>query len=286
MNEPTLDVSGLPTYAFGRRDPRWVAVLLLMAIEGSVFGLVLFAYFYTRTRLEVWPPTNVGHREVAYGAVTLGLLLASVLERAEAGETILVVVIADGVETLVFRATDALADFSPAASVEQQIAWGNDSLSYHDFLTWRQMVTREPRRRSKPVAPSAPPALRTGRWKFTLTGSRCTECGAVQLPPARVCSACHALDRMTQSPVADRRAVVAAFAVDRLAESPSPPLTTAVLDFDGGGRFECEVTDLGAAALHLGDQMELTFRRLFTAEGVHNYFWKARPLRSGSSAES
>ena len=78
MNEPTLDVSGLPTYAFGRRDPRWVAVLLLMAIEGSVFGLVLFAYFYTRTRLEVWPPTNVGHREVAYGAVTLGLLLASV----------------------------------------------------------------------------------------------------------------------------------------------------------------------------------------------------------------
>jgi hydroxymethylglutaryl-CoA synthase len=23
----------------------------------------------------------------------------------------------------------------------------------------------------------------------------------------------------------------------------------------------------------------MTFRRLFTAGGVHNYFWKARPLR-------
>jgi hypothetical protein len=25
----------------------------------------------------------------------------------------------------------------------------------------------------------------------------------------------------------------------------------------------------------------MTFRRLFTAGGVHNYFWKARPLRTG-----
>jgi hydroxymethylglutaryl-CoA synthase len=24
--------------------------------------------------------------------------------------------------------------------------------------------------------------------------------------------------------------------------------------------------------------VEMTFRRLFTAEGVHNYFWKAKPI--------
>jgi hydroxymethylglutaryl-CoA synthase len=23
----------------------------------------------------------------------------------------------------------------------------------------------------------------------------------------------------------------------------------------------------------------MTFRRLFTADGIHNYFWKARPIR-------
>jgi cytochrome c oxidase subunit 3 len=79
MNEPaTLDVSGLPTYAFGRRDPRWVAVLLLIAIEASVFALLLFAYFYTRTRLEVWPPTPPGSRELTFGAAILVVLLASV----------------------------------------------------------------------------------------------------------------------------------------------------------------------------------------------------------------
>ena len=31
--------------------------------------------------------------------------------------------------------------------------------------------------------------------------------------------------------------------------------------------------------LPIGDEVEMTFRRLFTADGVHNYFWKARPKR-------
>jgi hydroxymethylglutaryl-CoA synthase len=30
----------------------------------------------------------------------------------------------------------------------------------------------------------------------------------------------------------------------------------------------------------------MTFRRLFTAEGVHNYFWKARPLQGQQSKEA
>jgi hypothetical protein len=29
----------------------------------------------------------------------------------------------------------------------------------------------------------------------------------------------------------------------------------------------------------IGDRVELTFRRLYTAGGIHNYFWKARPVR-------
>ena len=29
----------------------------------------------------------------------------------------------------------------------------------------------------------------------------------------------------------------------------------------------------------------MTFRRLFSADGIHDYFWKARPVRNGSSAK-
>jgi heme/copper-type cytochrome/quinol oxidase subunit 3 len=80
MSEPeTLDVSALPRYAFGHRDPRWVAIMLLIAIEGTVFGLVVFSYFYARTRLDVWPPTGVGSRELTFGAVILGTLAVSAL---------------------------------------------------------------------------------------------------------------------------------------------------------------------------------------------------------------
>jgi hypothetical protein len=29
----------------------------------------------------------------------------------------------------------------------------------------------------------------------------------------------------------------------------------------------------------VGKKVEMTFRRLFTADGIHNYFWKARLVR-------
>jgi uncharacterized OB-fold protein len=52
-----------------------------------------------------------------------------------------------------------------------------------------------------------------------------------------------------------------------------------LVDIDGGGRFQGEFADLRPDEVAVGTEMELTFRRLFTAEGVHNYFWKARPVR-------
>ena len=73
-------------------------------------------------------------------------------------------------------------------------------------------------------------------------------------------------------------ATVATFTVDRLTFSPSPPLVAAVLDFEGGGRFRCELTDVDADDVAIGDRVEMTFRRVSTAASVHNYFWKARPF--------
>ena len=62
-----------------------------------------------------------------------------------------------------------------------------------------------------------------------------------------------------------------------LASTPSPPMVAAVIDFAGGGRFRCQLTDVDHAAVAVGDRVEMTFRRMLTANGVHNYFWKARP---------
>ena len=80
--------------------------------------------------------------------------------------------------------------------------------------------------------------------------------------------------------MADVPATIATFTVDRLAFSLSPPVVAAIIDFDGGGRFQCELTDVDPASVKIGDRVAMTFRRLYTSGGVHNYFWKARPLAS------
>jgi hypothetical protein len=55
----------------------------------------------------------------------------------------------------------------------------------------------------------------------------------------------------------------------------------AVIDFDGGGRYRGEMTDVDLGALAIGTRIEMTFRCFYTAQGVHNYFWKARPVSDG-----
>lgn len=214
------------------------------------------------------------------GTAHAGLVLASVLERAKPGERIAVVSLADGADVLVLEVTDGLGKHPARRTVAEQVAGGRAGLSYETFLTWRGMLEREPPRRPDPVAPAAPPSLRHDPWKFAFTGSECEECGERHLPPARVCARCGAIDRMREVAMADVPATVATFTVDRLAFTPSPPLVAAVLDFEGGGRFRCELTDVVPEDVAIGDKVEMTFRRVSTAGSVHNYFWKGRPIRS------
>jgi uncharacterized OB-fold protein len=87
------------------------------------------------------------------------------------------------------------------------------------------------------------------------------------------------VDDMADAPMADVPGTIAAFTIDRIAYSPSPPIVFAIVDFDGGGRLPVELTDVNADELKVGDRVEMTFRRLFAADGVQNYFWKARPIR-------
>ena len=37
--------------------------------------------------------------------------------------------------------------------------------------------------------------------------------------------------------------------------------------------------DVDPAEVAVGGRVAMTFRRLHSADGIHNYFWKARPVR-------
>ncbi len=207
------------------------------------------------------------------------LLLASALEDAEPGKVIALVVLADGVEVLLFRTTDAISSYRPARAIAHQVGTGGD-VDYGKFLSWRGMVTLERPRRPEPDRISASVAGRTEDWKYGFVGSRDKSTGALHLPPARVSREGDAQDDMEPAPMADVPGTIASFTVDRIAYSPSPPIVFAVVDFDGGGRHAVELTDVRADDVSVGDRVEMTFRKLFTADGIHNYFWKARPIRT------
>ena len=216
------------------------------------------------------------------GAAHWALVLADVLDRAEPDERIAVVSLADGCDVWLLRTTATLTSRRPAATVRAALAATRDDLDYAQFLTWRGFLEREPPRRPEPERPAAPPSRRTEAWKYAFVGSR-DENGFVHLPPSRVSMGSGEIDRMEPVRMADVPATIATFTVDRLAYSLSPPVVAAVIDFDGGGRFQCELTDVDPAAVAIGDRVTMTFRRLYTAGGVHNYFWKARPLIEGST---
>lgn len=207
------------------------------------------------------------------GAADPGLRLAEVLDRSGPEETVLLVVAADGCDALLLKTTAALPRLrrpGPKAAAGRQV-------SYEQYLTWRGMLDREPPRRPQPGRPAGPPSHRSEAWKFAFVGSRCEVCGRVHVPPRRVCVECGAVDRMASAPLSANPGSVATYTVDRLAFSPSPPVIDAVVDFDGGGRYTLEVTDAGPEQVEIGTRVELTFRRLYSVEGVHNYFWKVRP---------
>lgn len=212
------------------------------------------------------------------GTPHAGLVLASVLDSAEPGQTIMVVHLVDGVDVGFLRTTEAITGYRNSKPVADQIAAGNDSLAYNTFLTWRGFLDREPPRRPDPEPPAAPPSFRAERWKYAFVGSKDASSGAIHLPPQRVSVKGGAVDEMEPIPMADVPATVVTFTIDRLAYSLSPPVIAVVIDFDGGGRFQCQLTDADPDEVKIGDRVSMTFRRLLTANGIHNYFWKARPI--------
>jgi len=213
------------------------------------------------------------------GAAHAGLLLATALERAKPGDRIVVISVSDGVDAVLLRATDAIATYRPQRTVDQWLASKRSDLLYTRYLKWRGILQSEPPRRPDPERPAGPPSLRSHRWKYAFVADRCDACGTFQLPPQTVCVQCGASHKMKEVPFADRKAVIKTFAVDRLAFTPQPPMVVAVIDFEGGGRVQSELTDVELEKIKIGDPLEMTFRRLFTAGGIHNYFWKARPAR-------
>jgi len=75
----TLDVSHLPSVAFGSRDSLWWGVMGLILIEVTILGIGMVSYFYLRTLAPVWPPPPTALPDLLLPTVNTLLLLVSVV---------------------------------------------------------------------------------------------------------------------------------------------------------------------------------------------------------------
>jgi uncharacterized OB-fold protein len=57
------------------------------------------------------------------------------------------------------------------------------------------------------------------------------------------------------------------------------PKVFSVVDLEGGGRFYSVMTDRDTSKIEVGMTVEMTFRRQLEGSGLHNYFWRVRPIR-------
>jgi hydroxymethylglutaryl-CoA synthase len=257
-------------------------------IAAEEVSAVVVAGLHERSRAAVAKRLGAEPSAVAAlgnpGTAQAGLLLVEALDGLSAGQHVLLVSLADGADAMVLRATPELERVRTWTPLTQTVTEGTRPVSYPSFLTWRGMLDREPPRRPDPDPPSPPASARHERWKFAFVAGTCTGCGTRHLPAMQTCMTCGQAAEMEPVRLADTLGTVVTHTVDRLTYSLSPPVVAVVVDLDGGGRFQTELTDCDPEAVAVGDRVAMTFRRFFLARnGIANYFWKARPVSEGRS---
>ena len=256
-----------------------VVRVIVTGMHGRAVSVVAKKLGVAESALSDDLSSSVGQTGAAHPLLVLSSVLES-LAGEGAGKHIVVVHLADGADVVVLRTTSALSEFRSVRPVTAQIANATD-IPYSKFLSWRGQLSPEPPRRPEPARVSSTAAHRNEEWKFGFVGSKDRTSGAIHLPPSRVSMEGGAVDDMEPLAMADAVGTVVTFTIDRMVYSPSPPVVFAIVDFDGGGRFPVELTDVDAGEVKVGGRVEMTFRRLFSADGIHDYFWKGRPVRQG-----
>jgi uncharacterized OB-fold protein len=213
------------------------------------------------------------------GAASVPMALVGALENARPGDRILVITYGEGSDAMAFQVTEAIDQLPPRRGLKGYSDSKKNDMNYGKYLRWRELLAFEPQRRPPLVRASLPDRYRNLPKILGFYGSRCTVCGTPQFPAQRVCVSCQTVDQMEEYKFLGPKARLATFTVDYLAPSPDPPTVMAVVDYEGGGRFVCLMTDCLIDQVAVGMEVEMSFRKLFAAEGITTYFWKAVPKR-------
>lgn len=212
------------------------------------------------------------------------VMLAQALETAQPGDKLLVVSYGSGADAIYFEVTENIRQQTGRIGISGYLAKKAPLDNYTKYAVWRDLLPADTGLRNE-VADYTAWSMAWRRRKDTLGlwGTKCTSCGTPQWPPQRICCNpdCGAINQMEPYPFADRTARIISYTGDMLMLGLNPPLLTARMEFEGGGRNMFELTDCTIDELETGKAMMMTFRRKYNdkARNIIGYFWKAMPAQ-------
>ncbi|MGB3067711.1 MAG: 3-oxoacyl-[acyl-carrier-protein] synthase III C-terminal domain-containing protein [Ottowia sp.] len=225
---------------------------------------------------------SCGYTGAAHGL----LMLAHVLERAQAGEHILLAGFGQGCDALVLRVTDAIAQVRPRRGVSGALA---DALKTDAYL---RLAVNEGSidpdwgmRAERPVKTALTEQYRSNEQISHFQAGHCRACGTLQFPQLPFCvnPACNApSSQFDQVALADAKARVMTFTADWLSYHPAPPLYVGFVQFDNTARLMMEIVDVGPSGLEVGTPVNMVFRikDMDRVRQYPRYFWKATPAQA------
>jgi 3-hydroxy-3-methylglutaryl CoA synthase/uncharacterized OB-fold protein len=207
------------------------------------------------------------------------LLLADCLDRASAGDLIMITAFGQGADALLMRATGTAASGRNGGTAAA-FDGGVSDPEYLRFLSHCGVVQMDWGKRAERDARTAQTvAWRRHRDIVGFVGGRCRRCDTAQYPRTRACvnPECRAFDTQDEHPLADTGGAVKTWTEDWLAYTRDPPLVYGNVGFDGGGNVFTEFTDTRPGDLAVGTRVRFVFRikDVDAARGFHRYFWKA-----------
>lgn len=218
---------------------------------------------------------KVGNTGAAFAPMTL----VGALEEARPGDRILFADYGDGVEAYVLRVTKEIEKVGDRKGIKKNLESRMMLDNYGKYIKFRDLMEFE---HTYPVEirTALPELWRHRNWVYRFHGVKCKKCGKVQFPIPQFCIYCQAgADFFEEVPLSDKKGTLVTFSLDIRSPVVDPPNVLASVTFEGGGRFLSQMTDRNVNNLKVGMPMEVTFRRIHDALGVHNYFWKCRPVR-------
>jgi uncharacterized OB-fold protein len=237
--------------------------------------------FDTKTQLQNPLFDVIGNTGTAFPL----MLLVAALEEAKAGDRILLASYGNGSDAFVFQVNKQIEKIRGRLGVKGHLASKRIMTDYVKYLRWRGIVPLD-RIPSPHAAYSAVAARRERDAAISLRGVKCKVCGTVQYPPQRVCTKCQSKDQFEPYKMSDKKGKIFTYVMDYITPSVESPIVTTEVDFEGGGRIQCYMTEANVEQMKVDLPVEMTFRRyplweeIGLREGVYIYFWESRPPRA------